>query len=296
MATIEVHDSARVTREGLERIGWEMAQFAEPFDESAFNAVGTPPSVERESFNEQGVSAVLHNYSVDEMRVNEQRSIPFAPDVFDTLIPAGASSWSAGFYAWSNYKTYGYQHAYIKLDYWGQDIVGLTAYAEPEDRAVAVMKAARNILREYPPTTTPASASGFRIFIAFGGGRAWEVVRDYLRRADIEVDAFTEVERAGQVTLDVVSEMVHSASMAVIVMTAADEMLDGTKRARQNVIHEAGFAQGALGTRNTIILLEDGVEPPSNIAGVTYIPFAPGEVHTTEERVVSLIRSRISAA
>ncbi|KQP55818.1 hypothetical protein ASF51_11740 [Agreia sp. Leaf283] len=155
------------------------------------------------------------------------------------------------------------------------------------------MRNAREILGDYPTEDAVLAAGDFKVFIAFGGGHAWEVVRDYLKRAGVTVDAFTEAERAGQITLDVVAEMIGSASMAVIVMTAADEMKDGTKRARQNVVHEAGYSHGALGTRNTIVLLEKGVDAPSNIAGLTYIPFEPGEIHRTEGRVVALIQDRM---
>lgn len=129
----------------------------------------------------------------------------------------------------------------------------------------------------------------FKVFVAYGGGRAWEVVRDYLRDAGFHVEAFTEQERAGEITLDVVEGMIRSASVAVIVMTGADRMEDGTIHARQNVVHETGFAQGAIGRRNTVILREAGVTLPTNVDGLTYIEFERGEIHTTKERVLMLM-------
>ncbi|NKF32139.1 nucleotide-binding protein, partial [Pseudomonas sp. BGM005] len=113
----------------------------------------------------------------------------------------------------------------------------------------------------------------FSVFVAYGGDRMWEVVRDYLQNSGIQVDAFTQSERASLVTIDVVSQMIHSATMAVIVMTAADQVGDRWQ-ARQNVIHELGFAQGALGLQRTVLLKEEGVTLPSNLDGLTYIPFA----------------------
>jgi predicted nucleotide-binding protein len=43
-------------------------------------------------------------------------------------------------------------------------------------------------------------------------------------------------------------------------------------RARQNVILELGFFVGALGRQRVVLLYEDGVELPSDISGVLYLP------------------------
>jgi predicted nucleotide-binding protein len=245
-------------------------------------------------YNPKGVSALVDSVTSDGMTVNEQIMKPFVHGVFATLIPADATAWQAGFKMWRGPDEQPYNGGYFKISFNGSDHLRLIAFSESQEKAVKIMRAGREVLRDYPATAVQSHDSGFKVFIAFGGGRAWEVVRDYLKRAGVAVDAFTEAERAGEITLDVVSEMIGSASMSVVVMTAADEMKDGTKRARQNVIHEAGYSQGALGTRNTIVLLEKGVDAPSNIAGLTYIPFEPGEIHTTEERVVRLVTERMS--
>ncbi len=59
--------------------------------------------------------------------------------------------------------------------------------------------------------------------------------------------------------------------MAILVFTAEDETANGVKRARQNVIHEAGLFRSKLSSDQTIILREKGVEIPSNLAGIEYI-------------------------
>jgi predicted nucleotide-binding protein len=43
-------------------------------------------------------------------------------------------------------------------------------------------------------------------------------------------------------------------------------------RARQNVILELGFFVGALGRQRVVLLYEEGVELPSDISGVLYLP------------------------
>lgn len=42
-------------------------------------------------------------------------------------------------------------------------------------------------------------------------------------------------------------------------------------RARQNVVFEMGFFFGSLGRRRVAVLHEEGIEPPSDIAGLVYI-------------------------
>ena len=59
-------------------------------------------------------------------------------------------------------------------------------------------------------------------------------------------------------------------------MTGDDEDADGLRRARENVIHEIGFFQGAYGYTRVVLMHEDGVSMPSNIQGVVYIPFTKG--------------------
>lgn len=131
----------------------------------------------------------------------------------------------------------------------------------------------------------------FNIFIGHGGDRKWEAVRDYIAAAGFEVEAFESDDRSSRATLEVVEQMITNAAVAVIVMTGADRAGDRLL-ARQNVVHELGFAQGRLGVQNTIILLEDGTEQFSNIAGMTQIRFRPGEAHTTKDEVLAALANR----
>ncbi|GAG43925.1 unnamed protein product, partial [marine sediment metagenome] len=80
-------------------------------------------------------------------------------------------------------------------------------------------------------------------------------------------------------------EMLSSSDFAFIVMTAEDEHSDGTKHARQNVVHEAGLFQGRLGFDRAIILLEEGCAEFSNIVGLTHIPFPKGNIGAASEDI-----------
>jgi hypothetical protein len=69
-----------------------------------------------------------------------------------------------------------------------------------------------------------------------------------------------------------------NAGYAVVLLTADDEGRasqstdDPQPRARQNVILELGFFIGALGRQRVALLYQEGVERPSDIDGVLYLP------------------------
>jgi len=142
------------------------------------------------------------------------------------------------------------------------------------------------------PDSAPAPST-FKVFIGHGGDPQWK----YLHRAlndihGILAEAFESAERAGYHTLSVVDQMVRSSAVAVVVMTGELKDQDGTLRARENVVHEVGFCQGALGIPNTIVVLEEGVSEPSNIAGLTQVRFPPGRLIEVEDRIVEVLRQR----
>lgn len=133
----------------------------------------------------------------------------------------------------------------------------------------------------------------FKVFIGHGGDPQWK----YLHRAlndthGIVAEAFESSERSGYHTLVVIDQMVRSSAVAVVVMTGEDQMGDGQLRARENVVHEVGFCQGALGIENTIVVLESGVSEPSNIAGLTQIRFSKGNLIEVEGKIVEALEQR----
>ncbi len=132
-----------------------------------------------------------------------------------------------------------------------------------------------------------------RVFIGHGGDRQWEAVRSAVRHAGYDVEAFEEEERAGYSTLTTVLRMVRASDVALIVMTAAESVGTSTvRRARPNVVHELGLSQGLLGEENTVVILEEGTEVPSNIDGHIQIRYRPGEIHTVADRIVNALTQR----
>jgi predicted nucleotide-binding protein len=80
--------------------------------------------------------------------------------------------------------------------------------------------------------------------------------------------------RTGESIAPILEKILDQATFAVLVLTAEDETVDGACRARQNVVHEAGLFQGRLGFKKAILLVQDGVEEFSNVAGLQHISFS----------------------
>lgn len=118
---------------------------------------------------------------------------------------------------------------------------------------------------------------GKRIFISHGWSAAWEQLRAFLSDNGLRCDDFNRESSVGLTAAQVLESKLGDAAFAFVVMTA-DEPGAGKAFARQNVIHEAGFAQGRLGQTRAAILLEEGCEEFSNMHGVQHIPFKPGQI------------------
>lgn len=59
-----------------------------------------------------------------------------------------------------------------------------------------------------------------------------------------------------RITFERLSTMLDDASFALLIMTAEDEHSDSSQHARQNVVHEVGLFQGALGLRRPLCWLK----------------------------------------
>lgn len=140
-----------------------------------------------------------------------------------------------------------------------------------------------------PPPDPPT------IFIGHGGNPQWRDLKDHLHEQHAyRVEAYETGARAGHAIRDILKDMLTKSSFAILVMTGEDKTSDGSVRARQNVIHEAGLFQGCLGFSRAIVLLENEVEEFSNIHGIQQIRFAKGRIKETFGDVVATIRREFS--
>ncbi|BDD87014.1 TIR domain-containing protein [Desulfofustis limnaeus] len=127
---------------------------------------------------------------------------------------------------------------------------------------------------------------GTNVFIGHGRSQVWRDLKDFVQdRLRLPWDEFNRVPVAGVTNIARLSEMLDSAAIAFLVMTAEDEMADGALQARMNVVHEAGLFQGRLGFMRAIVLLEEGCEQFSNIDGLGQIRFPKGNIAASFEEI-----------
>jgi sugar/nucleoside kinase (ribokinase family) len=129
-----------------------------------------------------------------------------------------------------------------------------------------------------------------RVFVGHGRNAEWLHVRDCLAHWGLVPTYYGSTPSTGKFTSDILTTQALGADFAVIVATADDTDGSGRPSGRQNVVHEIGLMQGRLGWSKVAILLEEGVEPFSNIAGLQHIRFATGRInqafHELEEMLV----------
>jgi predicted nucleotide-binding protein len=125
------------------------------------------------------------------------------------------------------------------------------------------------------PTRPDQSAP---IFVVHGHDHALlhQVVRVVERATSREVTVLHEQANEGRTILEKFETHAAEAAFAVVLLTADDaggaRGASPKPRGRQNVIFELGFFFGKLGRRRVAVLLADGVEQPSDISGLVYIP------------------------
>lgn len=170
---------------------------------------------------------------------------------------------------------------------WGADSEASFARAQMTgvNEAIAILKAAKTEveLTGGVPNSDHSSASGRQIFIVHGhdDSRKHEVARVLSALTKNEPVILHEQANNGRGILEKFEAFAADAGYAVVIATADDfgrvkDSAEESARARQNVILELGFFYGALGRSKTALLYENGVEIPSDIAGLAYIPLDSG--------------------
>ena len=123
------------------------------------------------------------------------------------------------------------------------------------------------------------------IFVVHGHDEAAlnTAVRLLERTTNREVIVLREQANSGRTVIEKFE--VHAASSAFAVVLVTGDDVGGPRgadtkelrgRARQNVVFELGFFFGKLGRSRVAVLLEEGVEKPSDLEGLVYIGIDPG--------------------
>lgn len=120
------------------------------------------------------------------------------------------------------------------------------------------------------------------VFIGHGRSKLWARLQVFLQNEIGIKTVFYESEsRVGESIVPVLQKMLEQATFAVLVFTAEDQTEEGIKRARQNVIHEAGLFQGRLGFDKAVLLVQKGIEGFTNVDGLQYIQFTDENIEET---------------
>ena len=158
------------------------------------------------------------------------------------------------------------------------------------DLRKSVKQCASHVLRRQQAVLPQKSNVGTKVFIGHGHSTTWRELEDFIKEGlGLPTDEFNREPTAGTLTFDRLEQMLNSAAVAFLVMTAEDEQKEGKSHPRLNVVHEAGLFQGRLGPRRAIILMEDGCEEFSNIAGLGQLRFRKGDIRATFREIEDVL-------
>ena len=121
-----------------------------------------------------------------------------------------------------------------------------------------------------------------RVFISHGHSNDWRRVQPFIEK-DVELPTIelAQEPNAGRTLIEKLIDNAERCDSAVIVMTGDDFTQQDEARVRENVMHEIGFFQGSYGRTFVILLYEEGVNIPTNLSGVAYIPFPKDSIESS---------------
>ena len=150
---------------------------------------------------------------------------------------------------------------------------------------ISILNAAKlelDLANETPAAPITTNDSTFqRVFIVHGQDdkRKYEL-ESYLQKLVREAPVILHQQpNGGRVLIEKFEDSAASVGYAVVLLTADDvgrpaalELQDDRPRGRQNVVFEMGFFIGLIGRARVAVLYDEGVELPSDINGLVYIP------------------------
>jgi len=157
-------------------------------------------------------------------------------------------------------------------------------------KAIAILEAAKTelalreelervVVTDESAAEKAAAAEHGRVFIVHGHdeARKHELFRVLQDTTGSKPIILHEQPSGGRSILEKLEAYAHSAGFAVVLLTADDVgRANGAEtdapRARQNVVFEAGYFAGRLGRARVVLLHEAGVELPSDLDGIVYVP------------------------
>jgi predicted nucleotide-binding protein len=117
-----------------------------------------------------------------------------------------------------------------------------------------------------------------KIFIVHGhNNEIKQTVARTITKLKLEPIILHEQIEQGRTIIEKFEKNSSDVNFAIILLTADDEgkakiETDFKIRARQNVVFEMGYFLGKLGREKVFLLLENGVDKPSDLDGIAYVP------------------------
>lgn len=167
------------------------------------------------------------------------------------------------------------------------------SYVHGLSRAESVLQSMIEEIEEFWEDESPAVPRTTEPVIAFEGnvkdvfvvhGRdseTKETVARFLAQLELNPIILHEQPNEGRTVIEKFER--HAAvGFAVVLLTPddvgalADQQNNLLPRARQNVVLELGYFMGRLGRQRVCALVKEGLEIPSDVAGVVYVPFDVG--------------------
>ena len=121
------------------------------------------------------------------------------------------------------------------------------------------------------------------VFISHGHDKeVITTVAKFVETLGLKVTVLDEQLKKGQTIIDKFEEHADEAGFAIVLLTPDDvgsSKATGKRksRARQNIIFELGYLLGGLGGERVCALYKEGVELPSSIRDVAYVPMDRAE-------------------
>jgi predicted nucleotide-binding protein len=120
-----------------------------------------------------------------------------------------------------------------------------------------------------------------RVFISHGRSDDWRAVQAFIEKdVGLPTIELAQEPNLGRTIIEKLFDNAALCDSAVIVMTGDDVAKENESRVRENVMHEIGFFQGCYGRKVVVLMHEEGVNIPTNLSGVAYIPFPNGSIET----------------
>jgi predicted nucleotide-binding protein len=134
-------------------------------------------------------------------------------------------------------------------------------------------------IEDYPDSLKQA---GKYVFIGHGRNPIWARLQLFVEKdLYLPTICYESESRTGDSIVPILEKMLNETLFAVLILTAEDETATGRRRARQNVIHEAGLFQGKLGFKKAVLLKQEGIEEFTNVSGLQYIEFSENKIEQT---------------